>query len=83
MAWAFAMMVIGVENDIGFAMLIFTLFIAMLWITTGRIGLPRLRGWCCSPSGAFVAAHLFRQVHVRVSLWLDPWKPVTHQGARS
>ena len=30
--------VIGVENDIGFALLIFTLFIALLWVTTGRIG---------------------------------------------
>ncbi len=79
LAWALAMMVIGVENDIGFALLIFTMFIAMLWITTGRIGYL-VFGLVLFAVGAFVAAHLFPQVHARVSLWLNPWNS-SAQGA--
>ena len=65
------MLVIGVENDIGFAMLIFTLFIALLWITTGRWP-TWCSAWCCSPSGTIAAAHLFPQVETRISDWLHP-----------
>ena len=71
-AWGFAMLVIGVENDIGFAMLIFTMFIVLLWVTTGRWRYL-LFGIALFCVGAFVAAHLFPQVHERVSIWLDPW----------
>ena len=39
----FAMVVLGLENDIGFAMLLFTLFIALLWMTHGPGRLPRRR----------------------------------------
>ena len=78
-AWAFAMLVIGVENDIGFAMLIFTLFIAMLWITTGRVGYVLL-GVALFAVGALVSVHLFSQVNVRVSVWLDPWKTASTSG---
>ena len=34
-AWGFAMAILGAENDIGFALLLFALFISMLWVTTG------------------------------------------------
>ena len=37
-AWGVAMAVIGLEDDIGFAALLFVLFIGLLWITTGRVG---------------------------------------------
>ena len=42
-AWGFAMLVLGAEGDIGFALLIFVLFIAMLWLATGRVALRRPR----------------------------------------
>jgi len=71
-AWGFAMLVIAVENDIGFAALLFILFIGMLWITTGRFGYLLL-GIVLFAVGAGVASHLFVQVHQRVSLWLNPW----------
>ncbi len=71
-AWGFAMLVIAVENDIGFAALLFILFIGMLWITTGRFGYLVL-GIVLFAVGAGVASHLFVQVHERVSLWLNPW----------
>jgi cell division protein FtsW (lipid II flippase) len=72
-AWGLAMVVIGVEDDIGFAALLFALFIGLLWITTGRVGYLVL-GFVLFAAGAVFAAHFFSQVHVRVSEWLDPWE---------
>jgi cell division protein FtsW (lipid II flippase) len=71
--WAFAIAVLGAENDIGFAMLIFTLFLALLWVSTGRVVYLAV-GLLLFGLGAFVAAHSFSQVHERISVWLDPWK---------
>jgi cell division protein FtsW (lipid II flippase) len=78
-AWGIAMLIIGVENDIGFAMLIFAMFIALLWVTTGRWAYILL-GILLFAAGATVAAHLFPQVHERVSIWLNPWATPTGSG---
>lgn len=77
-AWGFAMAILGAENDIGFAMLLFALFMSLLWVTTGLksyvvLGMGLLAG------GAYVAAKYFSQVKVRVGLWLDPWS-VAHMN---
>jgi cell division protein FtsW (lipid II flippase) len=80
MTWGLAMLVIGVENDIGFALLIFTLFVGMLWITTGRWGYL-VFGLALFAIGAVVAAHLFPQVHLRVEQWLNPW-PASSGGGQ-
>ena len=37
-AWGAAMAVIGLEDDVGFAALLFVLFIGLLWVATGRVG---------------------------------------------
>jgi cell division protein FtsW (lipid II flippase) len=76
-AWGVAMVVIGVEGDIGFAALLFALFIGLLWISTGRVGYL-LFGFVLFVVGAVVAAHLFSQVHVRVSEWRNPWATATN-----
>jgi cell division protein FtsW (lipid II flippase) len=70
-AWGFAMLVLGAEGDIGFALLIFVLFISMLWLATGR-GLYVVVGLVLFAVGALVASHLFNQVDVRVENWLHP-----------
>ena len=70
-AWGFAMLVLGAERDIGFALLIFVLFIAMLWLATGR-GLYVIVGLILFAVGALVASHLFSQVDARVENWLHP-----------
>ncbi len=74
-AWGISVVVLGAENDLGFAILIFALFISMLWVATGlksyiALGLGLLVG------GAFIADKLFNQVQIRVSEWLDPWSTV-------
>jgi peptidoglycan glycosyltransferase len=71
-AWGFAMAILGAENDIGFALLLFALFISMLWVTTGLKTYVVL-GMGLFAGGAYVAAHYFTQVHARFTLWLNPW----------
>jgi cell division protein FtsW (lipid II flippase) len=70
-AWGFTVLVLGAEHDIGFAALIFVLFIAMLWLTTGRWSYL-LFGLVLFVVGALIADRLFTQVHLRVSEWLHP-----------
>jgi cell division protein FtsW (lipid II flippase) len=72
MAWGFCMLVLGAERDVGFAMLLFVLFIAMLWLATGRamwLGF----GAVLFAVGAVVADKVFSQVGQRVTDWLHPW----------
>jgi cell division protein FtsW (lipid II flippase) len=71
-AWAFALLVLGGENDIGFAILLFLLFITMLWVTTGKTSYV-VSGLALFVMGGFVGSKLFYQVHQRISVWLDPW----------
>jgi cell division protein FtsW (lipid II flippase) len=74
-AWGCALLILGAENDIGFALLLFALFMSMLWVTTGLktyvvLGIGLFAG------GGVVAANYFTQVHSRISDWLDPWSAI-------
>lgn len=71
-AWGAAMAIIGLEDDVGFAALLFVLFIGLLWVATGRVGYLML-GLVLFGLGAFFAAHFFGQVNLRVEQWLNPW----------
>jgi cell division protein FtsW (lipid II flippase) len=77
--WLAAILVLGVENDIGFAMLLFTLFLALLWTSTGRV-VYLVIGLALFGLGALVAAHTFPQVHERVEVWLNPWPYASSYG---
>ena len=70
--WGIALVVLGVENDIGFAMLLFALFLSLLWVATGRVAYVA-SGLGLLVTGGLVASQFFYQVHQRVSVWLDPW----------
>ena len=78
LAWGFCMLVLGAERDVGFAMLLFVLFVGMLWLGTGRL-LWVAFGLVLFAIGALVAVHFFPQVHERVTGWLDPWPYATQQ----
>ncbi len=71
-AWGLTLGILGAENDIGFAMMIFALFISMLWVTTGLRAYLGL-GAVLFVSGGFAVIHLFHHVQSRISMWLDPW----------
>jgi peptidoglycan glycosyltransferase len=78
-AWGFSMAILGAENDIGFALLLFALFISMLWVTTG-LKTYVVFGMGLFAGGMFVAARYFSQVHLRVTDWLNPWAACLTHG---
>lgn len=80
LVWGFCMLVIAKEDDIGFALLLFTLFMVMLWVATGRAGYL-VFGLVLFAVGAFVVAHLFAQFHERVTIWLNPWSSTSNSPA--
>ncbi len=71
-AWLFAMLILGAENDIGFTLMVFVLFVVMLWVASGRLAWLVV-GLIMFAVGAFMASHLFPQVNLRITDWLDPW----------
>jgi cell division protein FtsW (lipid II flippase) len=71
-AWGFSMAILGAENDIGFALLLFALFSSMLWVTTG-LKTYVILGMGLFVGGAYGAAHYFTQVHSRLDNWFNPW----------
>ena len=77
--WGVALMILAAENNIGFAMMLFVLFFALLWVTTGLKTYVAL-GLAFFVGGGALAFELFYQVHQRISVWLDPWYFLTHQG---
>jgi cell division protein FtsW (lipid II flippase) len=79
LAWLFAIGVMSLEHDIGFSALLFTLFIAMLWVTTGRTGYLLL-GIVLFAAGAYFSARYFNQTHVRVQDWINPWPLANGSG---
>jgi cell division protein FtsW (lipid II flippase) len=79
LAWAFAIGVMSLEHDIGFSALLFTLFIGMLWVTTGRTGYLVL-GIVLFGIGAFLSGRYLYQTHIRVEDWLDPWRYASTSG---
>jgi cell division protein FtsW (lipid II flippase) len=79
LAWAFAILVMSLEHDIGFSALLFTLFIGLLWVTTGRTGYLVL-GLVLFAVGAYISSKYFSQTHIRVEDWLDPWRLANGSG---
>jgi cell division protein FtsW (lipid II flippase) len=65
--------VILLERDIGFSLILFVLFLSMIWVVTGR-WTYLLIGAVAFVAGTMLAAQVLAQVHVRVEIWLDPWK---------
>jgi cell division protein FtsW (lipid II flippase) len=81
LAWAFAILVMSLEHDIGFSALLFTLFIGLLWVTTGRTGYLVL-GLVLFAAGAYFTSKYFSQTHIRVEDWLDPWRLANGSGSQ-
>ncbi len=75
--WGIAMGVIIFQRDLGAALLLFGVFLAMLYVATGR-GLYVLSGLSAFGIGAFVLYQIVAIVKLRVAVWLDPW--ATAQG---
>ncbi len=72
MMWGIAMVLIVIQRDLGAALLLFSVFLAMIYVATGR-GLYAGGGLLAFLIGAYALHHLLPIVQLRVALWLDPW----------
>jgi len=71
-AWGFAVMIMVAQKDLGSSLLFFTLFVVMLWVSTGKVAYL-VTGFMLFAVAAVSAWMLFDHVQTRVSIWLDPW----------
>jgi cell division protein FtsW (lipid II flippase) len=72
LAWAISLLVLIFERDLGLSLLIFGLFVAMLYIATGRIAYTLLGGLLFA-GGSYAAYTIFGHVQNRIQTWLDPF----------
>jgi cell division protein FtsW (lipid II flippase) len=70
-AWGVSLLVLFYERDLGSSLLFFGMFIALLYIATGRSSYA-LVGLMLFALGAVVAYNTFGHVETRVQGWLDP-----------
>jgi cell division protein FtsW (lipid II flippase) len=71
-AWLVSVGVLVFEKDLGTSLLFFGLFVALLYVATGR------RGWVVIGTALFLAGstaayYAFSHVRVRVDVWLHPF----------
>ncbi|NNE13315.1 MAG: FtsW/RodA/SpoVE family cell cycle protein [Ilumatobacter sp.] len=78
-AWAFSVIVMVGQRDLGSSLLFFTLFVVMMWVATERSTYLVL-GFVLFGAAAFVAWRLFGHVQTRVDIWLDPWEDEYGKG---
>jgi cell division protein FtsW (lipid II flippase) len=77
--WGGAMLVLVETNDLGSALLYFGIFLAMLYVATGR-ALYIAIGAVLFVGGSAAAYSLIGHVRERVQIWLDPWPHVHTSG---
>jgi cell division protein FtsW (lipid II flippase) len=77
--WGGAMLVLVETNDLGSALLYFGIFLAMLYVATGRLAYIAVGG-ALFVGGSVAAYQLIGHVRDRVQVWLDPWPHVHTTG---
>lgn len=70
---------LAVQRDLGAALLLFGVFVAMLYVATGYARFA-IMGVGVAVAGALGAALLFDHVRVRFQVWLDPWRYAEGRG---
>jgi cell division protein FtsW (lipid II flippase) len=70
--WGAAMLVIVQTNDLGSALLNFGIFLALLYVATGK-ALYVGAGLALFVGGSFLLYNAIDRVHERVTIWLHPW----------
>lgn len=74
-----SLLLVVFQKDLGLALLLFGVFLAMLYAATSKISYVFL-GLSLFLAGFTCAYYLFAHVAVRVDTWLDPWKTVYGTG---
>ena len=77
--WGAAMLVLFQSNDLGGGLLLFSIFLAMLYVATGRWPYIAV-GLVLFAAGSYVLYHVRGHIQNRISIWLDPWQDPTDSG---
>lgn len=77
--WLAAMFVLIFARDLGATLLFFGIFLAMLYVATGRLSWVAL-GLVLLAGGSAVAYQIFAHVQLRVAMWIDPWQDPLDRG---
>jgi cell division protein FtsW (lipid II flippase) len=77
--WGGAMLVLFQTNDLGGGLLYFSIFLAMLYVATGRWPFVAV-GLALFAVGAYALYHVVPHVQSRISIWLDPWQDPFREG---
>ena len=72
LAWGSSILVMVREKDLGSSLLFFAVFLAMLYMATGRVSYLGI-GAVMFGVGATLAYHAFGHVRERVTTWVNPW----------
>ncbi|MCD8316534.1 MAG: FtsW/RodA/SpoVE family cell cycle protein [Eggerthellaceae bacterium] len=70
--WALAFMVVVVETDLGLALVLFSVFLVMLYVATGKRSYIFI-GIVLAAIASVALYFLFSHVQTRVEIWLDPF----------
>jgi cell division protein FtsW (lipid II flippase) len=70
--WAIALLIVVIQRDLGAALLFFGVFLALVYVATGRVSLVII-GLILFVLGSLLMAALFDHVRVRIEIWLDPF----------
>ena len=75
LAWGASLAVLFLEKDLGASLLFFGVFVVMLWVASGRSGVPACVGLVLFAVGAWVGYLAFSHVQLRVDYWLHALDP--------
>jgi peptidoglycan glycosyltransferase len=77
--WAISLLVLIAEKDLGSSLIFFAIFLAMLYVATGRPAYVVV-GLLLFSAGASVTYFAFRHVRLRVDIWLHPFADAAGRG---
>lgn len=77
--WGLSLIILVVQRDLGMALLLFGIFLAMLYVATSRLSYV-LVGIVLFLFNSWLAYLLFNHVQVRVETWLNPWNFIHGKG---
>jgi cell division protein FtsW (lipid II flippase) len=76
---ALALVIVVVQRDLGAALLFYAVFLALLFLATGRL-VDVVLGLLLFAAGFALLALLFPHVQQRIAIWIDPWSDPLGDG---
>jgi cell division protein FtsW (lipid II flippase) len=77
--WALSLAVIIFEHDLGTGLLFFGMFVAMLYVATGRFSWVVL-GLILAAAAAYLASRVLTYVDGRITNWVDAFSPAVYNA---